>query len=884
MRPIKIPTWAMLIMALGLLCPADDPSPHVVRADFGVSLVVSLVIAAVAIVLSEVLKPKPEFEDARPAGLGDFKFPTAMENRPQPLIFGTVKMEGPNVVWWGDLRQIPIKETVKTGLWSKKSFIKGYRYNVGVQLGLCRGQINAVRKIWIGDTEVWSGTVQDGTAVVNKPTLFGGDDFGNGGMTGTFRIHSGSTTQAVNSYLTPFQSPQPAYRGLAYAVWEGGYVGNSTSMKPWKFELQRFPNGLALTGGKEIVNSWDANIMNVIYELMTDSRWGFGFPSSDIDTAGFTTAAETLYTEGNGFSMILDKPMDAGTFLKELERQMDGVVYLDQTTGKWKVNLARGGYDVDAITQIVRADGDIVKVKDWNPGTWEALVNEVHVEFNDRQRDYQGTFAKGDNSAGIKVQGRVEPVSLKYPGVKDATLANQIACREVRTMSRPLAKCTLEVTREFWDLNPGDVFAWTDDVIGHTKLPMRATRIDLGTLEKGTITVSAVQDIFSYASGFNGDPQDTGWSAPTQDVEEIPANRHVVFEAPYGLVRRDTQFPNTLDRIWAGGRLEDAPAISAKIYERNSSGTPSGAYRMAGEVFGWLLIGKLKAAMNEDDLNPSTTTDVQLEADDDVHADLLAAFSDTTASDVGSNLQNLLLVDDEFFAPTTVTDQTTYIDLETCYRGMLDTVPADHSVGTKVYLVFVGGNLSDETIPQTNNVDAQLRQVSRTDETTELEAATKQFQMDNRCRRPYPPVEMKINGTRYGTPSWDAMKTGGSTLDDRGYEVEFTRRDWETFNEVDGITTDAATIDSNFPTKHTTEYRGEAIDDPDGSPTSYHTTSWAAAALTFIPRTKLLRAGAGVKSTTLRIDVARSRSSSIPSRRVRRPWTTTRTGGTWRTT
>jgi len=842
-------------MTLGLLFPAE-PQPGVVRADFGVSLVVSLVIAAVAIVLSEVLKPKPEFEDARPAGLGDFKFPTATEGRPQPLIWGTVKMEGPNVVWYGDLRQVPIKETVKTGLWSKKSFIKGYRYYVGVQLALCRGQVDNVRRIWIGDTEVWSGTVQDGTIGIDKPALFGGDDFGNGGMVGTFRMHSGSTTQAVNSYLSGFQSPTPGYRGLAYLVWEGGYIGNGTSLKPWKFELRRIPNGLALTGGKELVNSNDANPMNVIYELMTDTRWGFGFPSGDINTAGFTTAAETLYNEGNGFSMILDKPMDAGTFLREIERQIDGVVYLDQTTGKWDINLARGGYSVGSLPQVVRADGDVVRVKDWNPGTWEALVNEVHVEFNDRQKDYQKTYAKGDNTAGIKVQGRVEPVTLKFPGIKDKSLANQIACREIRTLSRPLAKCTLEVTREFWDLNPGDVFAWTDDVIGHTQLPMRVTRTDLGTLERGHITVSAVQDIFSYASGFNGDPADTGWTAPTQDVEEIPANRHVIFEAPYGFIRRDPQFPNTLDRIWAGGRQEDAPAISAKIYERNASGTPSGAYNLAGEVFGWLLIGKLKTAMLEEDPNPSTT-DIQLEADDDTYADLLAAFESTTASDIGQNLTNLLMVDDEFFAPETVTGQTTYIDLETCHRGLLDTVSADHSVGTKVYLVWLGGNLSDDTIPQTNNVDAQLRQVSRTDETTELEAVTKQFQMDNRARKPYPPVEMYINASRYpSAPSWDTLKTGGSTLDDRGYEVTFTRRSWRWFDEVEALGTDAGTLDANFPSQDSTEYRAEAIDDPAGSPTSYHTTAWNGGPATlFVPRTKLLRAGAGVKSTTMRIDV-----------------------------
>ena len=172
-----------------------------------ISMGIMLVMAVGAMVLSELLKPKPKIENARPAGLGDFKFPTAEEGRPIPIVFGTVKQEGPNVVWYGDFRQAAIKKTMKTGMFSKKSYVTGYRYYFGAQCGLCLGQIDAVRRVWVGDTEVWSGTVQDGTIDINLPELLGGDDFGSGGMVGTFRVHSGSTTQAVNSYLGTFQTP-----------------------------------------------------------------------------------------------------------------------------------------------------------------------------------------------------------------------------------------------------------------------------------------------------------------------------------------------------------------------------------------------------------------------------------------------------------------------------------------------------------------------------------------------------------------------------------------------------------------------------------------------------------------------------------------------------
>ena len=92
--------------------------------------------------LAEILRPKPKFEDARPAGLGDFRFPTATEGRVVPLIWGRCKIEGPNVVWYGGLSKQARTEEVKTGLFSSEEVVIGYRYYVGMQFALCRGPVD----------------------------------------------------------------------------------------------------------------------------------------------------------------------------------------------------------------------------------------------------------------------------------------------------------------------------------------------------------------------------------------------------------------------------------------------------------------------------------------------------------------------------------------------------------------------------------------------------------------------------------------------------------------------------------------------------------------------------------------------------------------------
>ena len=67
-----------------------------------------LVVIVVAALVSVALAPKPPAP--KPAELSDLDAPTAEEGRPIPVVFGTVLITGPNVVWAGDLRVDPIQK------------------------------------------------------------------------------------------------------------------------------------------------------------------------------------------------------------------------------------------------------------------------------------------------------------------------------------------------------------------------------------------------------------------------------------------------------------------------------------------------------------------------------------------------------------------------------------------------------------------------------------------------------------------------------------------------------------------------------------------------------------------------------------------------------
>lgn len=71
------------------------------------NFLVQLAVLVVTNLISSALAPKPP--KPKPALISDFDVPVAELGRPVPVIFGTVLVRGPNVIWYGDLSTTPIK-------------------------------------------------------------------------------------------------------------------------------------------------------------------------------------------------------------------------------------------------------------------------------------------------------------------------------------------------------------------------------------------------------------------------------------------------------------------------------------------------------------------------------------------------------------------------------------------------------------------------------------------------------------------------------------------------------------------------------------------------------------------------------------------------------
>lgn len=907
----------------------------------------TLLIYAVLFVVSEYLRPKPNLEDAKPAGLGDFQFPTTTEDRVVPIVWGTIKIAGPNVVWYGDLRKEAITKKVKTGAWSSERQTIGYRYKLGVQMAICRGPVDRLDGMWIGETKILAAnqirnvrpnalgsgyemgevltlnggtgvaatirvktvvgdtgqitafTVQshgdysvfptspqgvtggsgsgatfafdtgtfgtgtiapDGVFSFDLPDLFGGDEEGNGGVGGTLKFWGGSLTQAVSSYLDNFQLEgikTPAYRGTCYVAPDANpfYMGNSPNIEPWAFEVRRIVNGLALTSGHEIVNLRDANPAAVLYEIYTNTEWGMGQLDADIDVASFRAAGDTLFTEGNGFSFVLDRQMEAIELVEILEQQISGKVFFNQVLSQWQLRLARADYDIDLIDVI--DESNALEIKDFTRGSWEGTTNIVRVKFTNRANDYNDTFALAQDSANIRLQDGVNIVTtVNAPGVKDNSNATEIAWRTLRTLSFPLAKATFVMDRSFYDTNPVDVFAFTSAKFGLTKLPMRVIKVDLGSLEDNRVTIDCVQDVFFFQVGSFGDPGATGWTAPEDSLLPFLSAEQIAIEAPRALTLR-ANISSLSPLIFAAARRRGAET-GFRIIGRSSSGAPSGSFGEMGESVGFMLIGELNATLARGQISPTTTITITNAVDS--QADILASFFFPLGSeDQGTNLVNLIYVTDgtndgEFMlVESALANGGSNVDLNTVYRGVLDTAQQAFSAGDKVYLVYAGANVTEAALAETDNVHVKLLPESGSDLVATGDATQIALTMAKRVRRPYCPSEVTIGVTRWA--STVSLEQQGSGLDGVGFAVDFIRRDYRINlgDEIPPLTIDAATLDATFPAANATGHDMQLREDPAGGDTLLFTDTDITGASNDQNRTAILHANVGVLPTDLAV-------------------------------
>ncbi len=820
----------LTIVTLWFCMRGRPPEGGEVTHAYVAEIVIQLVIIAIIIGLNEALTPKPQTERAKPAGLGDFELPTATEGRPVPLLWGRVLIKGPNVVWYGDLSQEKIQTTQQRTLFQSDKITIGYRYFLGIQYAICRGPIDEVNGIRIGDEQVFTGaTLSDIT--INEPKLFGGEEFGQGGVIAKYEVYPGSTTQTASDYLGLFQgitqqdtnTVTMPYRGTCYFVFRssltdgtvagGGYIGTSRRLEPPAFEVSRYPplfTGQSV-GDNRIGN--DANIANVVYELLTDAEFGFNQPESRLDLAQFKAVSDTFIAEGQGFSFTLQTQVQRDEIKRLIENQIDGLIRINRRTGLWEIRLARADYVVGDLRTIT--EDNLISVTSYEQPVWRDTTNYVRGEFNESGDAYKLTYAVAQDTANQRIQGRTVTSEIKFPGVKNRSLATNLTWRELRLLSRPLARATVQVTQEFHDTQPLDVVLFTSEANNVTDLPMRVLSVDQGKIDANAMTLQMIEDVFAFREASGGEPPGSLWPDPEASLIPYPTDRQVAIEAPRGLRARDPFDGNVAVTInalvskvhaWAR-RAAQETAFDIRT-RSNPSGSPSGDFSTAETSTGFALLGTLKSALTRGTAIP--TTSLTLTAGPDTKEVLAVSLAAENLANLGVDLANLIYVGDstsgEFMlVSSAAAGSGTDVDLTNVYRGVLDTPQMDHSAGANVFVVSAGAAITDEFYATTGTIEVKLIPVGFRTEVLEGDATTITVNPEARHLLPSPVSKVFAETVLYGTtPSLEAQ---GSGLN-RGFNVSWERRAYDVDNEITAFDNDDQSVSDQTQQQRVSLVRG----------------------------------------------------------------------------
>lgn len=643
---------------------------------------ITLLIYVGSAVLLELLRPRPDFDDPDAAGLSDFKMPTIGEGRPIPICWGTCKIAGPMVVWYGDLEVEARKKWVVTGWWGLEGehVTTHYRYHLGMQLVLCGGEIDEIIEVRFDDKVPGQTYYDEGDSTrvrIDSMKLFGGDD-SEGGVYGDMYVYHGNATQDPDAYLeSKIGEDIPALRHVSYVVFDHMYLGTSAYLKNVSFTVRRCPNQLNLTDGDHLING-DANPAAMLFDLMVRPKGqnGLGLSSGLIDVDSFRACGATLADEQFGLSMLQDQTATARDVVQEILKHIDGIMYAEPSTGLLTLILIRRDYAVEEVPSL---DPDSCTVTSFTRPSWGSVKNEIRLHYVERNwttLDFTERTVIAQDLAALEVSGgEINSQELNMRGFSNATTASTGCSRALAELGYPLASMTIEADRSVWTFRPGTVFKLTWPAYEIEDMVCRVLKIKTGKLGDGKIYLDVLEDAFAVTWSAYTPPGPSDWIDPAGDVGELTGQ--MAMAAPYEAVRRITPNPDVDQAVLAAARGLDTLMLGFNAIL-------DGATR---EIAFFTPSGELASAIDE--------TSATIVVDYGPDTDWLATVNDPDHADG----RNVLWISDgtleEFVAFQVVAFDSgaEEVTLSILARGCVDTAPTAFALGARVWFMSYGSSI-----------------------------------------------------------------------------------------------------------------------------------------------------------------------------------------------
>jgi len=557
-----------------------------------------------------------------------------------------------------------------------------------------------------------------GIDAAQRPTI-------NGVAIGTVELPDGFwyqlTLDIVGAYMT-VSIRASSDQSLFYQ----GVIGALGPVSGWKF-LRDDDVTPSLTEFGSIVFTWSTTIcagMNpahIVYQCLSDTAWGMGYPTSAIDNASFTAAANALFDEGFGLSLLWNRQETIEAFIQVVLDHIGGMLYVKPDTGAFALKLIRDDYDRGTLPQY--GPTNLVSAEDYQRQAWGETVNEITAVYTDcaTGKDVPVTV---QDTANIMAQSGVVAQTRAYPGIRWASLAQRVALRDLNAASTPLARIRLTATRAAWAVFPGDVFRLTWPEFAIADVVYRVLAVNRGTLQDGQIIIDAVEDIYGLPDNTYLVEQPGEWVDPSN--ETAPAPYRAMIETPYWDLVRNLSAADMAYVDPLSGYLETV------------------AVRPSGDAVNYTICTKVGAAdyvaRGNGDFCPSAT--------------VVEALTKTTTAITLANGVDLDLVVAGGYAVienecVLVSAINWIAGTATISRGVLDTVPDEHSASARIWFADGYQGFEQTEYADAETVDVKLLPVTGRGELALADAPADSLTFDQRQYRPYAPGKMLINSLVY---------------------------------------------------------------------------------------------------------------------------------------
>ncbi|RKG29969.1 hypothetical protein D7V21_16720, partial [Acinetobacter guerrae] len=686
---------------------------------------VQIALFIASLVISYALQPKPQRQ--KPAAFEDFDFPTVDDGTPQIVVFGDVWLTDWTVIGVGNYRNETIVAKQK-GLFGTKKTDAGFRYFMSIHMGLCRA-IDDMIEIKVSDRSIWTGNISSAnssTININQPDMFGGDK-GEGGIQGQLSICRGAMDQPILPQLADMLGKVPAYRGVVTFFFDGLICSNSPYPKPWSFRVRRteagwdgsvwYPEKATIWLSDNKIKSM--NGAHILYEAQTNRIWGRGFSASQLDLDSFKSVADQLYAEGFGICLAWRRQENLNEFIQQIINQIGAAMFVDRTTGLWKLVLIRDNYNVANLQSYDYSNG-LLSVDDDNNSATDVVTNLVFVTYRDPITN-QDLQIRAENLAAIQKHGAIQE-SKSYAGIPTANLAGRLAARDMKIAQSSLKRFKLNFDRRAYLIQPASVFKVSIPERGIDSIVVRAVRVEHDTVTNGKISVTVVQDVFGLPATNYIKEQPNLWQPPSS--EPMPIDRQAIYEVPFAELLSEftvQQLQQMSDQGYVGVIAEQPASLQLdfSILGKIQSDT-------AFEQFGtgdFSFVSGITAAM------PQT-------------ANLVTC---TLTKTISSNVQvgDRAFIDDEIVRVENIDSANNSLTLA---RGCIDTVPMRHAETATIKFYSNVSNVADRLFNTGQNLNFKLITRTSQGELNPALATQMNLVMQQRQAKPYPAGDFQING------------------------------------------------------------------------------------------------------------------------------------------